>query len=101
MAVEAVKEAAKDVHAPEQRNVEAEKANIKVWTINGEAEEAEAEKGPCYWDNSVTEKDMAPSGPMLSDVPSAGYAMEKRRIARITKKKNGLKRPSVSYVETN
>ena len=63
MTVEAVKEAAKAVHAPEQRNVEAEPANIEVRKINGEAEEAEAEKGPCDWDYFVTEKDMAPSGP--------------------------------------
>ena len=60
MAEEAVEDAAKAVHVPEQHNVEAAKANIEV---NGEAEEAEAEKGPCDWDYAVTEKDMTPSSP--------------------------------------
>ena len=35
MAEEAVKDAAKAVHVPEQHNVEAAKANIEVWAANG------------------------------------------------------------------
>ena len=83
MAEKAVEEAAKAVHAPEQHNVEAAKKNIEVQAANGEAKEAEAEKGPCDWDYAATEKlwllqiQITGKNLMLSDVPSAGYAMEK------------------------
>ena len=71
MAEEAVEDAAKAVHAPEQHNVEAAKASNKIPAANGEAKETEADKGPCDWDYAVTEKDMAPSGPEYRKKPNA------------------------------
>ena len=108
MAEKAVEEAAKAVHAPEQHNVEAAKKNIEVQAANGEAKEAEAEKGPCDWDYAVTEKlwllQIQITGKKtycFQIYLLQGTLWKKARISRITKKKIGLKQPSVSYVETS